>query len=103
MFGGGMNMNQMMKQAQKLQKQMGEKQNALEEKDFVGKSTNDYVVATVSGARVVKNLEIKEDVVDPDDVDLLSDMVMMAVNDALSQIAKEQEQVLGGLGKGLPF
>ena len=97
------NMQQMMKQAQKLQKQMMEAQEALNEQEFVGVSTNDYVKATLSGERKLKSLDINEAIVDPDDVDMLSDMVLMAVNDGLEKVAQAHEQTMGRYTKGLPF
>ncbi|MDR2465414.1 MAG: YbaB/EbfC family nucleoid-associated protein [Streptococcaceae bacterium] len=102
MHGMG-NMQQMMKQAQKLQKQMLEAQETLAKQDFLGVSTNEYVKATFSGDKQLKTVEFHEDVVDPEDTDLLSDMVVMAVNDALSKIDAASEKTMGKFGKGLPF
>ncbi|MDR1568068.1 MAG: YbaB/EbfC family nucleoid-associated protein [Streptococcaceae bacterium] len=100
MFNGG-NMQQMMKQAQKLQKQMEENKKNLDSQVFVGKSTQDYVKVTVSGDKIVKAIEIAEALVDPDDVETLQDLVVDAVNDAMKQINQASEKSLGQFGKGL--
>jgi DNA-binding YbaB/EbfC family protein len=97
------NMQGMMKQMQKMQKQMTDEQDRLNATEFTGKSTNDYVVATLTGDRRVTNLEVNADVVDPDDVDMLTDLVMLAVNDALTQIDTTTEKTMGKYTKGLPF
>ncbi len=89
-----MNMQSMMKQAQKLQKQMQVSQEEIANTTFVGKSAQD---------RTLKSLDIKPDVIDPEDPETLQDMVTDAVNDALSQIEKVTEQKLGKFTKGLPF
>ena len=97
------NMQQMMKQAQKLQKQMMEAQETLNTQEFVGLSSNDYVKATLTGDRKLKAIEINQAIVDPEDVDMLSDMVLMAVNDGLAKVEEAQEQTMGKYTKGLPF
>lgn len=93
----------MMKQAQKLQKQMQASQEEIANTTFVGKSAQELVVAEFSGDKVLKTLNIKADVIDPEDPETLQDMVTDAVNDALSQIEKVTEQKLGKFTKGLPF
>ena len=103
MYGMGGNMQQMMKQAQKLQKQMMDAQEALNKETFEGLSTNDYVKVTLTGDRKVTALEINEAIVDPDDVEMLNDMVMMAVNDGLSKVEAAHEKTMGRYTKGLPF
>ncbi|EKF51761.1 YbaB/EbfC family nucleoid-associated protein [Lactococcus garvieae] len=98
-----MNMQNMMKQAQKLQKQMQASQEEIANTTFVGKSAQDLVLAEFSGDRKLTNLTIKTDVIDPEDPETLQDLVADAVNDALSQIEKTTEQKLGKFSKGLPF
>ena len=98
-----MNMQSMMKQAQKLQKQMQVSQEEIANTIFVGKSAQDLVTVEFSGGRTLKSLDIKPDVIDPEDPETLQDMVTDAVNDALSQIEKVTEQKLGKFTKGLPF
>ena len=98
-----MNMQNMMKQAQKLQKQMQASQEEIANTTFLGKAAQDLVVAEFSGDRKLTSLTIKSDVIDPEDPETLQDMVTDAVNDALSQIEKVTEQKLGKFTKGLPF
>ncbi|WP_081165768.1 YbaB/EbfC family nucleoid-associated protein [Lactococcus garvieae] len=98
-----MNMQNMMKQAQKLQKQMQASQEEIANTTFVGKSAQDLVLAEFSGDRKLTNLTIKTDVIDPEDPETLQDLVADAVNDALTQIEKTTEQKLGKFSKGLPF
>ncbi|MGY3724081.1 hypothetical protein SAMN05421767_1384 [Granulicatella balaenopterae] len=95
------NMQGMMKQMQKMQKQMVDAQNALHEEEFVGKSQSDMVTVTVNGKREITNVAIKEEAVDPEDVELLQDLVMMAVNDALQQVEAKTESTMGQFTKGL--
>ncbi len=96
-------MQNMMKQAQKLQKQMQASQEEIANTTFVGKSAQDLVLAEFSGDRKLTNLTIKTDVIDPEDPETLQDLVADAVNDALTQIEKTTEQKLGKFSKGLPF
>ncbi len=98
-----MNMKNMMKQAQKLQKQMQAAQEEIASTTFLGKSAQDLVTAEFSGDRKLTNLTIKSDVIDPEDPETLQDLVADAVNDALTQIEKTTEQKLGKFSKGLPF
>ena len=98
-----MNMQNMMKQAQKLQKQMQVSQEEIANTTFLGKAAQDLVVAEFSGDRKLTNLTIKSDVIDPEDPETLQDLVADAVNDALTQIEKTTEQKLGKFSKGLPF
>ncbi len=100
-FGGGMpgNMNNLMKQAQKMQRQMEEAQKELEEKE----------ITAVSGKREVTKVKLSEDVVDPDDIEMLEDLIMAATNEALRQLeefsANSMSKITGGMGipGGLPF
>ena len=111
-FGGmgGMNMNALMKQAQKMQKQMAETQQALEEKTYEASAGGGVVSVTVSGKREVVAVKIAEEVVDPDDIEMLEDLIMAATNEALRAMESDsQSQMakltggLGGLGGGLGF
>ncbi|MDF2612230.1 MAG: YbaB/EbfC family nucleoid-associated protein [Clostridia bacterium] len=104
-FGGGMpNMQQLMKQAQKMQKQMEETQAALEEKVITATSGGGMVEVTVTGKKEVKAIKIKEEVVDPEDIETLEDLVLTAVNEAIRQAEeysqKEMSKVTGGLPTG---
>ena len=112
--GGGMpgNMNNLMKQAQRMQRQMEENQKALEEKEFSATAGGGAVEVTVSGKKVVTKVKLDKDAVDPDDVEMLEDLIMAATNEALRQIDEYSQQSMskitggisgmGGLG-GLPF
>ncbi|KRL63105.1 YbaB/EbfC family nucleoid-associated protein [Lactobacillus psittaci] len=102
-FGGmgGMNMQQMMKQAKKLQAQMQEEQANITAQDFVGKSADDIVIATFSGDRKLKDIQIKPEAIDPDDPDMLQDLIIDAVNKALAEIDQATQAGLGKYTKGL--
>ena len=85
--GGGMpgNMANLMKQAQKMQKQMEEQAKEMEEKSFTATAGGGAVEVTVSGKKEVQKVKLQEEVVDPDDVEMLEDLIMAAVNEALRQ------------------
>ena len=107
--GGGMpgSMNNLMKQAQRMQRQMEENQKELETKEFTAKSGGGAVEVTVTGKKEVTKVKLAEDAVDPDDVEMLEDMIVAAVNEAL-RIADEanaemMSKMTGGLGGGFPF
>lgn len=102
MMRGMGNMQGMMKQVQKMQKQMATAQEELDKKEFVGASTNDLVKVTFTGDRTMKAVVINPELIDPEDPDMMQDMLIAAVNDALTKIAKETEQTLGQYTKGLP-
>ena len=103
-MGGGMNMN-MIKQAQKMQQDMMRMQQELEEKTYEASAGGGVVTATVSGKRELKEVVIDPEAVDPEDVEMLQDMIVAAVNEALraaeSDSASTMQQLTGGLG--LPF
>ncbi len=113
-FPGGMpgNMNNLMKQAQKMQRQMEETTKQIEESEVTGTAGGGVVEVTVSGKKEVTKVKIKEEAVDPDDIEMLEDLVMAATNEALRQIeelsASSMSKITGGLGNmgglgGLPF
>ena len=110
--GGGMpgNMNNLMKQAQRMQRQMEESQKALEEKEITTTSGGGAVEVTVSGKKEVTKIKLAEEVVDPDDIEMLEDLIMAATNEAFRKMETETQAVmskltggLGGLGGGFPF
>ena len=103
--GGGMpgNMNNLMKQAQRMQRQMEENKKALEEKEFTATAGGGAVSVTVSGARLVKAVTLSADVVDPEDVEMLQDLIVAATNEALKQIDEAEEQMMGGMTGGFGF
>lgn len=103
-MGGGINMN-MIKQAQKMQEDMAKLQAELEMAEYTAAAGGGAVTATVTGKHIVKSLEIDPGVVDPEDVELLCDMVVAAVNEAMraaETAASENMQKLTG-GLNLPF
>ena len=111
-FPGGMpgNMNNLMKQAQKMQRQMEEATKELEEKEITAAAGGGAVEVTVNKKKEVTKVKLSEEVVDPDDIEMLEDLIMAATNEALRQIeAASQESMskitggLGSLGGGLPF
>lgn len=105
-MGGGMNMNNLMKQAQKMQKQMEEQQKALEESEFSATAGGGAVEVTVTGKKVLTKVKLDPDAVDPDDVEMLEDLIMVAVNDALKKADEAgtaaMSRMTGGMG-GFPF
>ena len=102
-FPGGMpgNMNNLMKQAQKMQKQREENQKALEEKEFTATAGGGAVEVTISGKKEVTKVKISEDAVDPDDVEMLEDLIMAATNEALRKVEDEAAKAMGKLAGGL--
>ena len=99
---GGMNQAAMMKQAQKLQQQMLQMQQEQEAKTYTAKAGGGMVSATVNGKHELVNLEINPEAVDPDDVEMLQDMVIAAVNEAMrtadTDAANNMSKLTGGLG-----
>ena len=80
------NMNNLMKQAQKMQRQMEEAQKELEEKEITAAAGGGAVEVTVSGKREITKVKLSEEVVDPDDIEMLEDLIMAATNEALRQL-----------------
>ena len=101
---GGMNQAAMMKQAQKMQQEMLRMQEEMENKTYSATTGGGMVTATVNGKHELVNLEIKPDAVDPDDVEMLQDMVMAAVNEAMraadADAANNMSRLTGGLNLG---
>ena len=110
-FQGGMpgNMNNLMKQAQRMQKQMEEKQKEMEEKVFEASAGGGAVVVKVTGKKEVASVKLSEEVVDPDDIEMLEDLIVAATNEALRKMEEEStsamNSIAGGLGNlgGFPF
>ena len=101
MPGGGMNMNQLMKQAQKMQKEMAEMQEDLANKTLEVSSGGGAVKVTISGEKKILDLVISPDVVDPEDVEMLQDLVMSAVNEAIRQMDEATSSQMSKLTGGL--
>ena len=111
-FPGGMagNMNNLMKQAQRMQRQMEETTKELEEKEYSASAGGGAVTVTVSGKKEVLSVKLSEEVVDPDDIEMLQDLIVAATNEALRKMEDESQAAmskltggLGGLGGGFPF
>ena len=96
-FGGGPNMQQLMKQAQKLQQQMEEAQGELDAREYEASSGGGMVKVKVSGTRQLLSVEIDPQVIDPDDKDMLQDLIMAAVNEALRTGEETREAVMARL------
>lgn len=95
-----MNMQAMLKQAQKIQSDMLKEKSQIDEKEFVGSSS--LVKIVMNGKKEVKKVELTIDQIEADDKEMLEDMIMVAVNDAISKIDKETEQKLGKYTQGMP-
>ena len=92
---GGMNMNNLMKQAKKMQEDMEKSQAELASKDFEATAGGGAISVKVSGEKVIKEIKIQKDVVDPDDVEMLEDLILTCVNEALRKVDSAQADQLG--------
>lgn len=110
--GGAMpgNMNNLMKQAQRMQRQMEEKQAEIEAKEWEATAGGGAVTVKVSGKKEVVSVKLAPEAVDPDDVEMLEDLIVAATNEALRKMEEESSQALGsiaggltGMGGGFPF
>ncbi|MGN1400149.1 MAG: YbaB/EbfC family nucleoid-associated protein [Bacillus sp. (in: firmicutes)] len=95
------NMQNMMKQMQKMQKKMAQAQEELGEKQIQGSAGGGMVTVTVSGHKEVLGVSIKPEVVDPDDIEMLEDLVLAATNDALKKAEEMTASTMGQFTKGL--
>lgn len=106
-FGGGMpgNMNQLMKQAQRMQAQLEEQQAEIETMEFEASAGGGVVTVAVNGKKQLTRVEIDPDAVDPDDVEMLQDLILAAANEALNNCEQEtrakMSAITGGIGGGL--
>ena len=89
-----MNMQQLMQQAQKMQREMEKAQKNLEAKEFEIVSAGGGIKVTITGAKVVKNIEIDEDIIDPEEKEMLQDMIVVAINEAISLVINEEQKIL---------
>ena len=107
--GGAMpgNMSNLMKQAQRMQRQMEESQKELETKEFSATAGGGAVEVTVSGKKELISVKLSEEVVDPEDIEMLQDLIVAATNEALRKAEEENAAIMnkmtGGLGGGFPF
>ena len=101
--GGGMpgNMNNLMKQAQRMQRQMEEAQKELETKEVTATAGGGVIEVTVSGKKEVTKVKIDPEAVDPEDVETLEDLVMAAVNEAFKKIDEESQAAMSKLNGGM--
>ena len=97
-FGGGAQMQQLMKQAQKMQEQMAKAQEELEEAEIVGESGGGLVQVVVNGKKAVSSITIKPEAVDPDDIEMLEDLILAAINDGYAKADKVYEEKMGKFG-----
>lgn len=95
-----MNIQAMMKQAQKLQKEMMEEKNKIDNMTFIGKSS--LVTVEVKGDKSVNKVKIESEQMDKDDIELLEDMIVVALNEAFTKVDEELEDKMGKYTKGMP-
>ena len=100
-FGGGNNMGQMMKQVQQMQMRMEDAQKEIEESTVTATSGGGMVEVEANGKKQIISIKIDPEAVDPEDVEILQDMVLTAVNDAISQVEKLSEEKLGKITGGM--
>ena len=98
---GGFNMNQLMKEAKKMQADMEKSQEELQAKEFDATSGGGAISVKVSGSKEIKEIKISKDVVDPEDVEMLQDLVLAATNDALKKADELTNSTMGQFTKGL--
>ena len=96
-FGGG-NMQQLMKQAQKMQADMQRAQQELEDAEIIGVAQGDAVTVTMNGKKVVSSVSINPDYVDVDDIEMLEDLIVVALNDGYKKADEMSKQKLGNAG-----
>ena len=99
-FGGGMNMNALMQQAKKMQEQLTKAQEELEQAEVVGKAGGEMVTVVMSGKGEIKSVKLDKSAVDPDDVEMLEDLIIVAINDANKKVEelKQEKMPMGGMG-----
>ena len=89
-----MNMQALMQQAQKMQREMEKAQKDLESKEFEIISAGGGIKVTITGKKMIKNIEIDEDIIDPEEKDMLQDMIVVAINEAISLVINEEQKIL---------
>ncbi len=99
--GGPGNMNQMLKQAQKMQEDMTNLQADLEQREYTATSGGGMVEVTVDGKHLVKSIKINPDIIDPEDNEMLEDLVTVAINEAITNALKTAEEEMGAITGGL--
>ncbi len=99
--GGPNNMNQMLKQAQKMQEDMASLQEDLEQREYNATSGGGMINVTVDGKHLIKSIKINPDAVDPEDTEMLEDLITVAVNEAINNAIKTAEEEMGAVTGGL--
>ena len=97
-FGGGANMQNMIRQAQKMQQEMQKKQEELANTEIIGASGGGMVEVVITGTNEIKAVRIKPEAVDPDDVEMLEDLIMAAIKDAQTKASNLSRDTLGAMG-----
>lgn len=92
---GGMNLNNLMKEAKKMQADLEKTQTEIAAKEFESTAGGGAITVKVSGKKVIKEIKLNKDIVDPDDVEMLQDLIITCVNDALSKVDSTTEQQMG--------
>lgn len=102
---GGMNMNAMIKKAQKMQEEMVKAQEELGQKEYTATSGGGAVTAVVKGSNEIVSLKLNPEVVDPDDIEMLEDLIVAAMNEAIRTVEADAAKAMSSLtgGMGLPF
>ncbi len=99
--GGAQNMNQMIRQAQKMQDQITELQEDIESREFTATAGGGAVEVTLSGKKEIKSLNLKPEIVDPEDIEMLQDLIISAINEAVNNIEttteSEMSKITGGV------
>ena len=99
--GGPSNMNAMIKQAQKMQEDMANLQADLEEREYTGTAGGNGVTVIIDGKHKIKKLTINPEIIDPDDCEMLEDLITVAINSAIEQAMKTAEEEMGAITGGL--
>ena len=94
-------MQQMLKQAQKMQQDMAALQDDLEQREFTGTAGGDSVTVTVDGKHTVKSITVKPEIIDPEDAEMLEDLLTVAVNEAIGKAIKTSEDEMGAITGGM--
>ena len=100
-FGGGGNMQKQLQQAQAMQRQIEQLQAELEEREFTATAGGGAISVTASGSKEIKALTIDKEVVDPDDVEMLQDLIVAAVNEVMRQVEEASETAMSSVTGGL--
>ena len=98
-FGGGANMQQLMRQAQKMQEEMERTAALLDDWEIVGTAGNEAVVVYMNAKKIINGIELNEEIVDPTDVEMLEDLIMAAINDGYAKADKVYEEKMGKYGE----